>query len=76
MTAENFDRVLMELYERRPFQLFSIELNTGRKFEVDHPTALTFRNGVAVCLAPGGIPIIFDHESINRIILATAATEI
>ncbi len=75
MTAENFDQVLLELYEKKPFQIFTVELNTGRKFEVDHRNALTFRNGLAVFIAPGNIPIIFDHESINRFIIAPVALE-
>jgi hypothetical protein len=42
---------------------------------VDHPGALVVRDGVAVLLAPGGIPIWFDHESVNQIIGATANTD-
>ena len=28
----------------------------------------TVRDGVAVFLAPGGIPVWFDHESVNQVI--------
>ena len=52
-----------------------VELNGGRRFEIDHPTALIIREGVAVFLAPGGIPIWFDHESVNQIIGANASTD-
>lgn len=74
MTAENFDQVLKALRERKPFQMFTVELNGGHRFEVDHPGALVIRDGVAVFLAPGGVPIWFDHDSINQIIGAPANT--
>jgi hypothetical protein len=68
MTAENFDRVLRGLQEFKPFRVFTVELNGGHRFEVDHAGALVVRDGVAVFLAPGGIPIWFDHESVNQIL--------
>jgi hypothetical protein len=73
MTAENFDRVLTGLTQRRPFRVFTVELNTGERFEIDGPSALVTREGVAVFLAPGGIPVWFDHESVNQFIGASAA---
>jgi hypothetical protein len=74
MTAKNFDNFLNTLAERTPFQVFRVDLNGGRRFEVDHPRALVVRDGVAVFLAPGGYPIWFDHESVNQIIGAPAGT--
>ena len=68
MTSENFDRVLNSLREVRPYRVFTVELNEGKQFEVDHPGALVVRDGVAVFLAPGGGPIWFDHDSVNQII--------
>lgn len=76
MTAENFDRLLDELVSRKPYQMFTVELNGGRRFEVDHPRALVVRDGVAVFLAPGGIPVWFDHDSVNQIIGAPANTSL
>lgn len=73
MTSENFDRVFSGLSERRPFRVFTVELNGGQRFEIDHPRALVVRDGVAVFLAPGGVPIWFDHESVNQIIGAANA---
>jgi hypothetical protein len=74
MTADNFDQVLEGLAQRVPFQVFTVELHGGNRFEVDHPRAMVVRDGVAVFLAPGGIPIWFDHESVNQIIGASANT--
>jgi hypothetical protein len=76
MTAENFNNVLGGLQKLRPFRVFTVELHGGHRFEVDHPEAIVVRDGVAVFLAPGGVPIWFDHESVNQIIGATAGTQL
>ncbi len=76
MTSENFDQVLDGLRQLQPFRVFSVELHGGRRFEIDHPGALVIRDGVAVFLAPGGIPIWFDHESVTQIIGAGSNTPI
>lgn len=76
MTADNFDSVLKTLQERHPFRVFTVELQGGQRFEVDHPTAMVVRDGVAVFLAPGGVPVWFDHESVNQIIGAPASAEL
>src|SRR5207247_10712305 len=76
MTADNFGSVLEGLRQRQPFRVFTVELHGGRRFEVDHPGALVVRDGVAVFLAPGGVPIWFDHESVNQILGAPANAQI
>jgi hypothetical protein len=43
---------------------------------VDHPGALVVRDGVAVFLSLGGMPIWFDHASVNQIIGAAASTQL
>jgi hypothetical protein len=74
MTAENFQQVLDGLRQLQPYRVFTVELNGGRRFEVDHPGALVVRDGVAVFLAPGGVPVWFDHDSVNQIVGAPANT--
>ena len=76
MTAENFDALLLTLVRRQPYQVFTVELNGGDRFEIDHPGALVVRDGVAVFLAPGGIPKWFDHDSVNQIIGAEASRDV
>jgi hypothetical protein len=66
MTEENFDKALAGLKQRIPFQPFTVELVGGHRFEVDHPGALVVRDGVAVFISPGGIPVLFDHESVTQ----------
>lgn len=73
MTADNFQQLLEALIKRHPFQPFTVEMVGGRRFEVDHSRALVSRDGVAVYLAPGGIPIWFDHESVTAIVGDTAS---
>ena len=74
MTSENFDLVMRNLLERRPFRVFTVELHGGDRFEVDHPRATVVRDGVAVFIAPGGTFVWFDHDSVNQIIDASSET--
>ena len=67
MTAESFDRALDELYQVKPFKIFSIVLKGGEVFEIDYPRALSFRDGYGVFLAPGGRTIYFDHDSVLQL---------
>ena len=70
MTVDNFDNTLRILVTRRPYQVFTVELNGGERFQVDFPNAIVFRDGMAVFVAPGGIPHLFDHDSVNQFIAA------
>lgn len=72
MAPDTFDQLFNELCDRTPFRVFTMELNGGRRFDVDHPRAMVIRQGVAVFLAPGGVPVWLDHESVNQIIDAPA----
>ena len=76
MQAENFDHILKTFKDRKPYQPFTVALVNGDRFEVDHPDALVVRDGVAVFLAPGGVPVWFDHDSVNQIIAAPANTQL
>jgi hypothetical protein len=67
MTAERFDGILEALRGRTPFQPFTVELIGGHRFEVDFPSALIARDGVAVYLLPGGVPVLFDHDSVTSL---------
>jgi hypothetical protein len=68
MTAENFTHTMRQLQDRRPYQAFTVELITGERHEIDFPNAFSVRDGVLTFIAPGGIPVWFDHESVNQII--------
>ena len=75
MTAENFEVVLNTLVDKRPFTVFTVELNSGQRVEIDHPKAMVIREGVAVFIGPGGIPAWFDHDSVLQIIGAPAGKQ-
>ena len=66
MTADNFDRTLAAFQQRTPFRPFTVALYSGTRFEIDHPRALVFRDGVAVFVGPGGTPVIFDREVVEH----------
>ena len=68
MEAANFDQTLGAFRSRRPFQPFTVVLVNGDRFEVDHPDAFWMRDGLAVYIAPGGVPVIFDHEGVSQFI--------
>ena len=68
MTSEHFDQLLVSLKGRTQFRPFTVTLAGGGQFEVDRPTAMVVRDGVAVYLKPGGIPVWFDHESVTQIV--------
>ena len=68
MTPDHFDRTLRALQRRKPFRPFTVELVSGDQFQVDHPEALVLRDGVAVFIAAGGTPVLFDHESVSQMI--------
>jgi hypothetical protein len=68
MTPENFEKTLDVFQQRTPYLPFTVVLISGRQFEVDHPGAMVHRDGVAIYVAPGGVPIIFDHEGVEHFI--------
>ena len=67
MTSTHFERTLQAFQRRTPFRPFTIALVNGDRFQVDHPEALVLRDGVAVFVAAGGIPTLFDHESVSEV---------
>ena len=68
MELANFDETLRAFQRRTPFRPFTVALVNGDRFEVDHPQALLVRDGVAVYLGPGGVPVVFDHEGVSQVI--------
>jgi hypothetical protein len=68
MHAEHFDTTMNAYRDRVPYKPFTVVLVNGNRYEVDHPRALNIRDGVAVYLAAGGVPIIFDHEGVSEVI--------
>jgi hypothetical protein len=63
-----FDNSLRTLTQRRPFHPFTIAMVNGDRLEVDFPNAIAFRDGTALFIAPGHIPVLFDHEGVSQVI--------
>jgi hypothetical protein len=73
MTPEVFNDGLELLTSRRPFRPFIIELVGGDRFEVDHANAVAWGEGRGIgFFGPGGVPHIFDSESVLQFIDAPA----
>lgn len=68
MTSENFDTMLRQMLHRRPFQMFTVHLNSGERFQVDHRDAVAFQSGIAVFIGPGKKLHWFDHNSVQQFV--------
>lgn len=68
MDRETFAATMRAFRNRTPFRPFTVALVTGDRYEVDHPEALALRDGLALFAAPGGVPVIFDHEGVSQVI--------
>ncbi len=68
MTSENFDTTLRAYQRRRPFRSFSVHFMSGEHIDVDHPEAMVIRGGVGVYVSAGGVPTLFDHESVSEVV--------
>jgi hypothetical protein len=66
--SDIFDRSLRALARLKPFRPFKVELTSGGQFEVEHPEALSVYAGQAVYFAKDGEIMLFDHESVARLI--------
>lgn len=68
MTVEEFDSTMLKFSEREPFEVFTVELQNGRRIEIDRPFGFALRNGHAVTMTRKKEPIWFDHNTVARIV--------
>lgn len=68
MDRETFSNTIHAFKHRSPFRPFTVAMVNGDRLEVDHPDALALRNGTAVFVAPGNVPVFFDHEGVSQVI--------
>ena len=68
MDSNLFTDTILAYKRRVPFHPFTIVTAAGRQHEVDHQDAIIVKGGVAMFLAPGNIPHIFDAETISEIV--------
>lgn len=74
MSTDAFDGFLNVLCDRRPFQMFTVNLKNGERFQIDHPRAVAFNSGRGVFLGPGGVFVMFDHDSVSHFTDESAQT--
>ncbi len=67
MDRDVFTGTIQAFTRRTPFRPFTVVTMSGGRQEVDHQDAIIVRDGVAVFAAPGGIPVIFGHESVDQV---------
>jgi hypothetical protein len=68
MSIEFFDETMTVFVNRVPYKPFTVVLVNGNRFEIDHPRAVVYRDGGAVYLGPGSVPVIFDHEGVSEFV--------
>jgi len=68
MDRDTFDGSIRTFKHRTPFRPFTVAMVNGDRLEVDHPDALAVRDGVALFVGPGGVPVIFDHEGVSQVV--------
>ena len=68
MDRETFTAAIEAFQGRRPFRPFTVALVDGDRYEVDRPNVLALGDGAAVLLAPGNVPVFFDHEGVSQVI--------
>ena len=68
MNITNFNNTLIAFRRMTPFRPFTVALVNGDRYEIDHPDAIVIRDGMAVYLAPGRVPVLFDHEGVSQVI--------
>jgi hypothetical protein len=68
MNQEAFITTIQTLQNRRPFKPFTVALVDGERYEVDRPNSLAVGEGIAILIAPGGVPVFFDHEGVSQVI--------
>ncbi len=68
MDRETFTATIRAFRNRTPFKPFTVALVNGDRYEVDRPNVLALGDGAAVLLAPGNVPVFFDHEGVSQVI--------
>lgn len=68
MDRATFTETIRAFRNRTPFRPFTVALVNGDRYEVDRPEILALGEGMAVLVAPGNVPVFFDHEGVNQVI--------
>lgn len=77
LDQNTFTETMIPCMTRKPFRPFTVVTMSGNRYEVDHPTALAVREGLAIVAGPNLVPVFFDNEGVSEIVgdLAGHGTE-
>lgn len=68
MDRETFTETIRALRNRVPFRPFTVALVNGDRYVVDRPEVLALGQGIVILVAPGDVPVFFDHEGVSQVI--------
>jgi hypothetical protein len=68
MDRETFTETIRAFRNRTPFRPFTVITVNGNRYEVDYPDALAVRDGLAIFVGPGRVPVFFDNEGVSEVI--------
>jgi hypothetical protein len=68
MERETFTETIRAFRNRTPFRPFTVVTVSGNRYEVDYPDALAVREGLAIFVGPGRVPVFFDNEGVSEVI--------
>lgn len=68
MDRETFTETVRAFKHRTPFKPFTVVTVSGNRYEVDFPDALAVREGLAIFVGPGRVPVFFDNEGVSEVI--------
>lgn len=75
MDRETFTETIRAFRNRTPFRPFTVVAVSGNRYEVDFPDALAVRDGLAIFVGPGRVPVFFDNEGVSEVIGDLAGRE-
>lgn len=68
MDRVTFTETMRAFRNRTPFKPFTVALVNGDRYEVDRPEVLALGQAIAILVAPGDVPVFFDHEGVSHVI--------
>ena len=68
MDRETFTETIRAFRNRTPFAPFTVVTVSGSRYEVDFPDALAVRDGLAIFVGPGRVPVFFDNEGVSEVV--------
>lgn len=68
MDRDTFTETIKAFKHRTPFQPFTVATVIGNRYEVDFSDAIVVRDGLAIYVGPGRVPVIFDYDGVSEII--------